>query len=103
VLNTRSLSFALVLTVVSVVALTIAGEWVGAIKDALTRLTGHHWLSKGVIALVVFALGALLASALPRNKEEAEAAVVWSWVATCSVLSGVLVLFLFFIGHFVSQ
>jgi len=92
------LAVASVLTVVMIVALTIVGELLPSVKEFLTALTGHHWITKGLAALAVFALTLGIGALFPQ-REEAEPAA-WSWLISSVALTGTVVLFLFFIGHF---
>jgi hypothetical protein len=99
-LSASALSIAIILTVITVVALTIIAELMAPVKEFLTRLTGHHWITKGLAALVVFVLTVLI-GVLVRRKESADP-IGWSWLASSAVLVGTVVLFLFFIGHYVA-
>lgn len=98
--NMGALSMAIVLTVISIVALAIIGELIPSVKEFLTKLTGHHWITKGLIALAVFTVTVII-GALVRRKEVADPAG-WSWLAGSVVLLGTVVLFLFFIAHYVT-
>lgn len=50
----RSMSLALILTVVFISAVTIAGELSEGVKNILKALTGHHWITKSLLSLILF-------------------------------------------------
>lgn len=100
-LSMSVLSIALILTVVSVAALTIVAELQPALKEFLQQLTGHHWITKGLVALAVFTITSGVGGLMRRR--ETPDPVVWSWLASTAVLIGIVVLFLFFLGHYIAQ
>ena len=58
-----------------ITAIVIGGELVAPFKSALAAITGHHWVTKGVIELVVFAaLTLLLGPRYSREEGQASAA-----------------------------
>jgi O-antigen/teichoic acid export membrane protein len=99
-LSMSVLAVAIILTVIAVVTVTIIAEVYAPLKELLTRLTGHHWITKGLMALAVFALTVLLGGLVVRG--ESPDPFAWSWIAAAVTLAGVVVLFLFFIGHYVA-
>jgi len=94
-----SLSLAAILTITAIVAMTLVGELNGGFKGFLTDLTGHHWVSKGVLALGIF-LVTWLASALGL-KEDPQRVRAWALAVVGVALLGILIIFLFYIVHFV--
>lgn len=88
--------------VLSIVVLTIAGELGKPLKAFLTQLTGHHWISKGFIALAIFLVLGGIVALFQRSPESEEEAALWAWILGGAALIGVVILFLFFIGHFVT-
>ncbi len=100
-LSMSVLSIALILMVISVVALTIVAELQPSVKEFLQQLTGHHWITKGLMALAVFTITSGV-GALIRRRETPDP-VGWSWLASATALIGIVVLFLFFLGHYIAQ
>ena len=54
--NMRALYFSTVLTMILIVFLTIYSELNEVFKNFLKTLSGHHWVSKGIISLLFFVL-----------------------------------------------
>lgn len=103
-INVPSLSFALVVTIIGIVFMTIFSEESPAFKDRLTDMVGHHWLAKGLISFGVFIVAWLL-SAFPLQGQQDSNVAVRRWVlaATGSALAGIVIIFLYFVGHFVAE
>jgi hypothetical protein len=61
-LSKYTISFGLSLALASVVnaVLVVAKEKISAVMAGLQSMTGHHWISHGVIILVLFAGGGCL-------------------------------------------
>jgi multisubunit Na+/H+ antiporter MnhB subunit len=103
-INVPSLSLAAIMAIVSIVVLTILSEVNAATKVGLTDFTGHHWVSKGLIAFAVFAV-TWLASAWPLARQQDDIVAVrrWTLAAAGAALAGIVVIFLFFVGHFAAE
>jgi len=95
-----ALSLGVMAAIIAIVVMTVVAELNGGFKGFLADLTGHHWVSKGVLALGIF-LVAWLASALGL-KEDSQKTKVWSLVAVVVSLAGIMVIFLFYLGHFLT-
>lgn len=80
------------ITIVVVTALTVAAEVSAPLKDWLKRLFFHHWVGKGVIALVVFLLFAYM---IPMHVKKPLKDVV-NWLTALAVACGTAI-FLFFL------
>ena len=52
--NIRSLSISTGITIVSITILTILAEMSTTFKIFLSSVTGHHWVTKGIISLILF-------------------------------------------------
>lgn len=83
------------ITVVVVTALTVAAEMSAPLKEGLKRLFFHHWVGKGVIALVVFFL---FAHMIPIHVKKPLREVV-NWLTTLAAACGIAI-FLFFLWEF---
>jgi len=97
-IHIKALSYATTGVIWFIVAITILMElYEKPIKPFLTSLTGHHWVTKGIFAVIVFAaLYGALASFTTDNKEEPTPV----YVAIGSAVLGGIMVFLFFIWHF---
>lgn len=98
ILQLSSLSLATIVTIIGIVAMTLVGELNGGFKGSLAALTGHHWVSKGVLSLAVF-LVTWLASALVL-KEKPQKTKAWGLAVAGVSLLGILVIFVFYLAHF---
>ena len=83
------------ITVVVVTALTVAAEMSASLKDGLKQWFFHHWVGKGIIALVVFLLFAYV---MPLRVKKPLSEVV-NWLTMLTVACGI-VIFLFFTWEF---
>jgi len=52
---------------VFVAAITIVSELVPSIKDWLKDLSGHHWTTKSIFSLAVYAFGLILIYLMPKQ------------------------------------
>lgn len=75
------------------VLLVIVKENVPGVEDAMKALTGHHWVSHGVIDLIVFiVLGFILAR---TNLANMPATKLSNYVIGSTVVSGLILAFYF--------
>lgn len=95
-MNTKALGISTIVSVWFVVAITIIGELVKPFKDFLASLTGHHWVTKGIGALVVYVLLYALFARIVQDSDNTKPI----YGAALSAVVGGLVLFLFFALHF---
>lgn len=102
----RSTLIATSLTTVFITALTIVGELykvVGAdgkainpLKDLLKALHGHHWVGKGVWAVIFFALIIVVFYFLKRKFVNAELSLRLITFTAYTVAACTIILFAFF-------
>ena len=52
--NYKAASVSGIISIVVTVVITIFSEVSSGFKSLLTKISGHHWLTKGIIALVLF-------------------------------------------------
>lgn len=65
-------SLAAIITVITLVVVTIWAELSESFKEFLKSLTGHHWLTKSYLIVVIFFLAFWLFSALVKNPNPAK-------------------------------
>ena len=99
-LNVPAVSLATIFVIIFVVVTTIAGELSAGFKQALADLTGHHWVTKGVLSLSLFLIIWLLSSL--GLKDESRKAKVWSMTAVGFAIAGMLAIFIFYVDHFLA-
>ncbi len=70
-MNIKALAHSTSVTLALIVFMTILGEQNTAFKNLLTNIGGHHWIGKGLIAIIVFVgLYFLLKSILKKGGEQ---------------------------------
>lgn len=63
-------------------------------KDLLVRMTGHHWLTKSVLAIPVFVLASVLLLHLvrnPRTRRALRADRIWLWSVVTSAVTVLMI------------
>lgn len=78
------------LTIAVIGTMIIVHEESGQLKDLLNLLTGHHWLTKSVLSVILFAVAVLLLRRLFRNVrmvQLARADNVWLWTMLTVVVT----------------
>ena len=79
--------------------LTILGELSKSFKTFLTSITGHHWVTKGVVSLIFFVIIYFLISKTVKDNVDSINETIYT--ATAVILGG-LIIFGFYVWHFVS-
>lgn len=97
-----SLSLGSITAIIAIVVLTIVGELNGGFKASLASMTGHHWVSKGIVALGIFIV-TWLASAAGLKDETKEKVRAWALATVGVTFLGIVALFVFFIEHFLGR
>lgn len=85
------------ITMAVTVIVIIVAEYVASFKGFLASVTGHHWVTKGVLEVVLFTVLFLLLSAvLKQDKKEPMKAVLSTVVVG---FTSIVVLLGFFVFH----
>ncbi len=98
-LHEKALAGAASLSIIFVVVITILAELTKPLKDTLQAMTGHHWTSKGVLALAIFCLSYF--AIRPLYKDEEFSMKDLFEVLAVSIIGG-LALLGFFVWHFMA-
>lgn len=85
-------------TVWVIVGITLYSEMSDSFHTFLTNLTWHHWVSKSIIAIVLFAL----LSMIFKGSEDSESVLKSSKFLVVSVVLGGLIIFGYFVFHYMS-
>lgn len=94
-----SSSISAILSVIATTTVTIWGEISPTFMNFLKSFTGHHWLTKSYLSLVVYAAGLLIFYFIPRNiRPNTARKAVLSLVAVA--VAGAIVLLSFFIWQY---
>ncbi|MBI2063265.1 MAG: hypothetical protein HYT61_03475 [Candidatus Yanofskybacteria bacterium] len=96
---TYSSSIAAALSIVVITAVTIWGELSPSFKTWLAGFTGHHWLTKSALSLIVYFGGLAIFYLLPKgaNPNTIRGGLIFLII---TALAGFSVVFLFFIWHY---
>lgn len=95
-ISIRALAYACHAVIWFVAIITVAAEVSPAAKELLTSLSGHHWTTKGGVALVIFILVSLL---FAKKEDPEDLSGLVKGVLTSAVLSA-LVIFVFYLLHY---
>ncbi len=79
-----------------IVAITLFSELSAPFKALLTALAGHHWIGKSIVSTIAFALLYLFFS----RTDESEDVLKGAWYVAGSAVLGGLIIFSFFLWHF---
>lgn len=93
-----SSAYAALITVIFVVVITVWAELSAPLKDWLKNFSGHHWTTKSIFSVVVYAASAVALYALFREGSGGGARRSLVLLLSGAVL-GTIVLTLFFTGH----
>ena len=79
-----------------VAILTVAAEMAPAVKNLLAGLTGHHWVTKSLTAIILFSIVALVFSSRedPKDATGMVKGVIFSALAAAGLI------FVFYTLHF---
>ena len=97
--DTAAASLGAIVAMLFVVGITIAAEHSESLKNRLTDMTGHHWISKGLLALGVFLVTTII-SHLFFIRQHPKDLTLWAIAVTATAFLGVVVITFFFVGHY---
>ena len=97
--NTRALIISVVVVIWYVVVITIASELFKPFKTLLAAMTGYHWVTKSVLAIVLLGL---IYFSLKRTIDDNRSDTNGVHVVVGSAVPGSLIIFMFYIWHFLA-
>jgi hypothetical protein len=92
-------SLGAIITILFIVAVTIASELSSSVQNSLQALTGNHWISKGLLALGVFLLTTLISHPILSRRQPKDL-TLWGIAVSATALLGAVLLILFFVGRY---
>lgn len=92
-----SSAYSAILNVVFVTVLTIWAEFNVPLKDWLKSISGHHWTTKSIFSVLIFALFTLIFFFANSGREDRLRGSL-RYLVTFTII-GIAVLSLFFTGH----
>lgn len=93
-----SSAYAAIVTIVFVVVITIWAELFAPLKDWLKSFSGHHWTSKSIFSVLLFAAATVVLYLLPRQYSDDHLKRTLGFLLVFTIL-GTVVITLFFTGH----
>lgn len=98
-MNIKSMIVSLTSVVWVLVVLTLLTEIFPSVHEYLTKLTGHHWTSKSVIAIILFVL---LSFIFKGSSQESSSVLKSAKILVLSVVIGGLIIFSYFAFNYIS-
>jgi hypothetical protein len=95
-LNLTALLRSTILTIWFVVIVSIGAELSPALKSFFVKVGGHHWTGKSLLAVALFALCYFVHNRIKETKKAAK----WISAALWSAILGGLMVFGFFVWHY---
>jgi len=89
----NSIIIGAIAAIIFIIVITIAGDLYLSLKDWLKNIFYHHWMGKGILAIVIFFIFGFI-----FNKETGEEKIVKNFsILIWSSIIGSLIIFGFFI------
>lgn len=92
-------SWAASLTIVLTAIITIWGELSPALKGILKDFTGHHWVSKSLLVVLVYLIGLFVFYFILREITPAALRKSLVYLSLLTIIA-ILAVFLFFVWHY---
>ncbi|MDP3953644.1 MAG: hypothetical protein Q8P99_02390 [bacterium] len=93
-----SSAYASILTIFLVVVITIWAEMFAPLKDWLADFSGHHWVSKSILSVLVYAVATVVLYATLRKPNPTSAPKIIRNLLVLTAI-GVLAITAFYTGH----
>lgn len=98
--NTRALIVSVITVIWFVVIVTIASELYKPLKTLLALMTGHHWVTKSILAVVLLVLTYFLLKRRTTSSDKSDISGIYAVVG--SGVAGGLIIFVFYVWHFIA-
>ncbi|MEK7514464.1 MAG: hypothetical protein AAB587_01435 [Patescibacteria group bacterium] len=93
-----SSAYAAIITIIFVVIITIWAELSAPLKDWLKNFSGHHWTSKSIFSVLLYAVATVVLYLSPHTPDAGRLKKTLGLLLASTVL-GTVILTLFFTGH----
>ena len=80
------------------VVITVWAELSVPLKDWLKIFSGHHWTSKSIFSVLLYAVATIILYVLPNKHGQDRLKTILEFLLVITLL-GVIVITLFFTGH----
>jgi hypothetical protein len=91
--------YATILTVTFVVGITIWAELSAPLKDWLKDFSGHHWVSKSILSVLIYIIATALFYKLVHDESSGSFLQRWLSRLLLAVILGTFILTAFYTGH----
>lgn len=95
---TTSSTYAAIVTIIFVVIITIFAEFSVPLKDWLKHFSGHHWTTKSIFSVLLYAATTMILYFLLPKQSGNSLRKTLGFLLVFTIL-GVIILALFFAGH----
>lgn len=93
-----SSAYAAIITIVFVVVITILAELSVPLKDWLKNFSGHHWTSKSIFSVLLYAVATMVLYLSPQKHSDDRLKRILGSLLVFTIL-GTIIITLFFTGH----
>ena len=93
-----SSAYAAIITIIFVVVITIWAELSVPLKDWLKNFAGHHWTSKSIFSVLLYAVATVVLYLSPHKHADDRLKKILGFVLVSTAL-GTVIITLFFTGH----
>ncbi|MBU4292906.1 MAG: hypothetical protein KJ770_02495 [Actinobacteria bacterium] len=95
--NVKALSISSIVSIAFITIITIVAEMVKPLKDGLAAMTGHHWVTKSIIGMLLFIILAIILGYTTKADNKNSAKFIWGTFWT--TIGGSLALLIYFVIH----
>ena len=99
-LNLKSWNLSASIAVLFIGLMTILSELSTWFHDVLVAISGNHWISKGIISVVLFVVLGFLFSKFDVTKKCKWKDSCWVWATITSTVVSGLAIFVFYLWHY---
>ncbi len=94
----RATTYAAAFAVVFITGITVTADLYLPLKNWLKLIFSHHWIGKGILASVVFAMVLVIFSFIPVPPDELKSKILMRsvWKLVIASLAGTLIIVAFF-------
>lgn len=88
------------ISVATVTAVTIWAELLPGFKNFLAGITGHHWVTKSLMVIILFPLVLGIVRGLSRGEVSDKRVAASLWILITAVIVGFVTILGFYVGYY---
>ena len=89
----RSVSYAAIVSMVVMTVVTILAELIDPLMKLLAGATGHHWVTKNILSIVIFVIVLAATSKGPSAEKDSAKGLIWTGIAAVVCSFAILAFF----------